>query len=216
MAADGLIAPLPNSLRAEHTITMPVTQRRWTADNIRFITREDHARPRYEVIDGELLVTTSFSIGHQLAAQELLYRLGVYLKQTRVGTVLMSPSELELRPDNIVQPDVFVVPRNTPIAGEMREWSDVKSLLLAVEVLSPETMRNDRVVKRDFYLDNGVEEYWIVDLDGDVFECWRPSQETPLLYREEIIWAPRGRDPLVIDLAAYFDEVHDKGRRFGR
>ncbi len=192
------------------------TRRRWTADNIRFITREDHARPRYEVIDGELLVTTSFSVAHQLAVMGLLRLLDPYLERTPVGMVIMSPSELELRPDNIVQPDVFVIPRETKIAGDRLEWSDVKSLLLAVEVLSPETMRNDRVVKRDFYLDNGVEEYWIVDLDGDMFECWRPSQETPLLCGEEIIWAPRGRDPLVIDIPAFFERIDTKRRGFGR
>ncbi len=37
-------------------------RRRWTAENIRFITREDHARPRYELIDGEVMVTLSLSV----------------------------------------------------------------------------------------------------------------------------------------------------------
>lgn len=32
------------------------------------------------------------------------------------------------------------------------------------------TQRIDRVVKRDFYLDNGVSEYWIVDADARVIE----------------------------------------------
>ena len=163
-----------------------------------------------------MLVTLSFSVVHQLAVGGLLSLLQAYLERVAVGEVVVSPSELELRPDNIVQPDVFVVPHDTPVASGLLEWSDVKSLLLAVEVLSAETMRNDRVVKRDFYLENGVEEYWIVDLDAELFERWLPAHETPVLLRDEIVWTPRGCEPLVIDIPAYFARVHDKRRRIGR
>ena len=36
---------------------------------------------------------------------------------------------------------------------------DIRSLLLAIEILSPNSLHADRVVTRDFYLANGVEEY---------------------------------------------------------
>jgi hypothetical protein len=43
-----------------------------------------------------------------------------------------------------VQPDVFVVPAQE-VTGD---WRDCKTLLLAVEVVSPGSARGDRVKKR--------------------------------------------------------------------
>ena len=147
---------------------------------------------------------------HQLAVAELLVELYNYLEQVPVGIVVLSPSDLELKPGTVVQPDVFVVPADTPIAGDGLEWSDVKWLVLAAEIVSPSSLRTDRTTKRDFYLANGVEEYWIVDLDARVFERWLPSSETPEILRDRIVWAPRQQVPLVIDLLAWFARVDRK------
>jgi Uma2 family endonuclease len=144
----------------------------------------------------------------------LVTLLDAYLDREPVGLALASPSELELQPDTITQPDVFVIPAETTIAGDTLEWPDVKSLLLAIEVLSPSSLRTDRVRKRDYYLENGVEEYWIVDLDARVFERWRPAQETPELLRDRLEWAPRGREPLEIDVPAFFARVDSRLRSF--
>ena len=197
-------------------MAMPAIQRRWTAADVRELTREDRAWPRYEVIDGELLVTPSPRSAHYFACVELVKLLDAYLDREPVGVAAMSPADIELLPDNITQPDVFVVPWETTLVGDTLQWSDVKSLLLAAEVLSPSSLRTDRLEKRVFYLKNGVEEYWIVDLDAQVLERWLPGRETPRLFREEVVWSPRGRDPLVIDLPAYFARIDAKLRRFRR
>ena len=196
-------------------MAMPAIRRRWTTADVRELTREDRPWPRYELIAGELLVTPAPATIHQIATTELWSLLNAYLSAT-VGLAVTSPADLELQPDTITQPDVFVIPSDTRTAGEVLQWPDVKSLLLAVEVLSPSSLRTDRVKKRDFYLDSGVEEYWIVDLDARVIECWRPAQETPELVRERLEWAPRGGEPLVIDLASYFDRIGRKIRMFAR
>ena len=44
--------------------------------------------------------------------------------------------DVEIAPDTLVQPDVFVVPRD-PSGGLPREWHDIRTLLLVIEVLSP-------------------------------------------------------------------------------
>ena len=126
------------------------------------------------------------------------------------GLALTSPSDLELKEGTVVQPDVFVIPGDAPFAGGPWEWADVKSLLLAVEILSPSSLHTDRTTKRDFYLANGVEEYWIVDLDARVFERWLPSSETPEILRDRIFWTPRGQESLTIDLPQWFAEVYRK------
>lgn len=153
---------------------------------------------------------------HQVATFEICSLLDAYLGREPIGLAVMSPSDLELRPDTITQPDVFVIPADTTIAADTLQWPDVKSLLLAVEVLSPSSLRTDRVVKRDFYLESGVEEYWIIDLEARVIERWRPAQETPELLRDRLEWTPRERDALIIDIPAFFTRVDTKLRMFAR
>lgn len=206
---------LPDSSFREHTMVMSIT-RHWTTADVRALTREDRPWPRYELIDGELLVTPGPRMPHQLAAFEVCRLLVDYLEIDRIGIAIMSPSDLELRPGTITQPDVFVIPAGLGIAGSAPAWSDVTALLLAVEVLSPSSLRTDRVVKRDFYLANGVAEYWIVDLDERLIERWTPSQETPSLSRGTIVWTPLDSEPLVIDLDALFDRIEATWRRMAR
>ena len=196
-------------------MVMPVT-RRWTAADVRALTREDRAWPRYELIDGELLVTPAPRGPHQFVILELAVLLHAYLKRVPIGFTMLSPADLELAPDTVTQPDLFVVPLGIEIAATIPEWSDIKSLLLAVEVLSPGSSRTDRVVKRDFYLMNGVSDYWIVDYDARVVERWKPTQETPELCRERIEWAPRDHEPLSVDLLALFGHIEETWNRLVR
>jgi Uma2 family endonuclease len=122
--------------------------------------------------------------------------------------VLSSPADLELEPDTAMQPDVFVIPSDTIARGDRLEWSDVTHLTLAIEVLSPGSLRTDRVTKRDFYLDSGVDEYWIVDLDARVFERWLPSQTTPEIVHDQLSWRlVASGDPFVIHVPAFFEHV---------
>jgi Uma2 family endonuclease len=60
-------------------------------------------------------------------------------------------------------------------------------LLLAVEVLSPSTARYDRLTKRRFYQQQGVE-YWIVDLDARIVERWLPGSDRPEILAEHLAW----------------------------
>ncbi len=66
------------------------------------------------------------------------------------------------RPDEILQPDVFVAPAASGKLGAT--WADAGIPLLVIEVLSPRTARFDRVTKRLRYRRAGVPAYWIVDL----------------------------------------------------
>ena len=72
----------------------------------------------------------------------------------------------------------FVVPIG-PDGRRGANWTDIRALLLAVEILSPSTARADRQAKRRLHQRERVGEYWIVDLDARVVERWRPDDERP-------------------------------------
>jgi Uma2 family endonuclease len=184
---------------------MPAQQTEWTAEMARALPDDGK---RYEVLDGELFVTPAPSLRHQTAAAELWARLNPYVRGLSLGVALVSPADIEFSPRRLVQPDVFVAPATE--RGRPREWRDISSLLLAVEILSPSTARADRQGKRRIYQSEGVPEYWIVDLDARVVERWRPGDERPEIIAEVLVWHPRaGAQPLSIDLEAFFSEVLD-------
>ena len=183
--------------------------RRWTAREVRQLIADSPLQtPRYELVDGELLVTPSPNRAHQLAVKALLRSLDDYLATSRIGYVLQSPFDVELEPESITQPDVFVVSPSDweRLATEM----PARELLVAIEVLSPSSSRHDRVTKRPLYLRH-VSEYWIVDPYARVVERWTPDEERPAILTTVLEWHPRGgaevfRLALPEFFAAVFDE----------
>ena len=184
---------------------MPVLKRRWSVADLEDLPDDGN---RYEVIDGELLVTPSPSLRHQDAALELAVLLREYLARERVGHVLVAPAEIVFSGSRAVQPDVLVA----PLVGGKRPESlqEVKRLLLAAEILSPSTARADRVTKRSLFRDEDVPEYWIVDLDARTFERSVPDDARIEVVDDQLTWRPAGAaTALVIDLPAYFARVLD-------
>jgi Uma2 family endonuclease len=171
-------------------MVMPAVQeRRWTAREVReLIAAQELHTPRYELVDGELLVTPSPARAHQEAVRLLIIALSAYLDREGIGRVLHSPADIELEPEDVRQPDVFVVPRNE-WRRLVRAEFPARTLLVAIEVVSPSSGRYDRVVKRRGY-QRHVSEYWIVDTDARLVERWRPGDDRPEILTESLEWRP--------------------------
>ncbi len=182
---------------------MVPSARSWTRDEVLALPEDGN---RYELIDGELLVTPSPRMVHQLAVQALFERIAPWVRANRIGTTCLSPADLDLQSGQLSQPDLFVVGL---VGGrEAREWSDCPIPLLVAEVVSPTTARFDRIVKRRRYQRSGVPLYWIVDLDARMVEAWTPAAVSPTIADRLLEWRPDPAGPLlVIDLAALFDLV---------
>lgn len=187
---------------------MPAVERRWTAREVRALIEESPlASPRYELVDGDLLVTASPGFPHQRAVARLLLALRAYLERERVGETLTSPFDVELEAESITQPDIFVI---SPDEGRrlQRDGLPAYSLLLTAEVLSPGSSRHDRVHKRPLY-QRHVPEYWIVDLDARLVERWRTRDTRPEIVESSLSWQPEGASaPFVLDVERFFDAVH--------
>ena len=124
------------------------------------------------------------------------------------GELFVTPSPSYDHQDGVGEPDVFVVPL---VSGRRpKSFSEVRQLLLAVEVLSPSTARQDRVVKRALYRDEGVPEFWIVDMDSRTFERSTPADARVDVLDTRVEWLPEGAStPFLLDVPAYFAEVLD-------
>ena len=183
---------------------MPQQATRWTAAMVRALPDDGN---RYEVVDGELLVTPAPTRPHQRAVGLLYSALDQYVRTLGIGEALTSPADIELDPHGMVQPDVFV--EGLVEGRPPRDWNVGAPLLLAVEVLSPSTARADRTVKRRRFQRAGTPEYWIVDLDARVVERWRPDDRRPEVLGETIEWRPTPEaEPLTIELPPLFARIH--------
>ena len=186
-------------------MAMPSAAKHWTVDDLAALPDDGN---RYEIIDGELLVTPAPSWRHQRIVRALFKHLLAYLEQHPVGEVLASPADVAFARDFSVQPDLFVVPLDRERQRPPESLAEAGRLLLAVEVLSRGSMRTDRYRKRPRYQQERVPEIWIVDGDARLVERWRPDDTVPEVLREELIWHPdAAHPPLVIDLVAVFREA---------
>jgi Uma2 family endonuclease len=183
---------------------MPQSATRWTADMARALPDDGN---RYEVVDGELLVTPAPRRLHQRAVMHLAAALHGYVRDLGIGEVLTSPADIELDPHGMVQPDVFI---EGLVGGRpARDWNSGAPLLLVVEVVSPSTARADRTIKRRRYHRAAIPEYWLVDPDSRVVERWRPGDERPEVLSESLTWRPAPEaEPLTLDLTSLFAWIH--------
>jgi Uma2 family endonuclease len=174
----------------------------YTADLVRALP--DDGR-RYEVVHGELLVTPAPRAWHQEVVRRIERALEDYAERVGLGHVFHSPADISWSDDTLVQPDVFVVPLAD---ARTMSWERMKTLLLAVEVLSPSTARADRFTKRRLYQEVGVPTYWIVDPDRRCVEVWTPEATFPAVEWEAVTWRPAGAgEALTIRLEELFRPV---------
>lgn len=181
---------------------MPATEsRRWTPDEVRQLMHDSESHwPRYELIDGELIVSPSPKMPHYRAQMWIYDRVRAYGLREGVGEACIAPADLELRPETISQPDVFVAPAEQ--VRRLTRWQDVTGVILVVEIVSPGSAHNDRGPKRRHYQKSRIPEYWIVDIDSRLVERWRPDDVRPEILTDRLTWHPLGANaPLSLDLA---------------
>lgn len=141
---------------------------------------------RHELLDGVHFVTPAPARAHQRVLANLFGQLREHVGTDAPVEVLFSPADIRLDPRTLVQPDLFVVAK--PTEPSQDRWADTPVPRLVAEVLSPATAARDRGAKRRLYLEAGVEECLIVDLDARLIERWRQGDERPEIVERELRW----------------------------
>lgn len=203
-------AELPYRTEAEQLMSMPSTHpHRWTVREVaRLINERPGYTPRYELVDGELLVTSAPSNRHQRVLMELAFCLRGYLREQPVGEVLLGPVDLRLRRGTRFEPDLCVAPAPN---GRLPKAADpIPRPLLIGEAVSPSSGRHDRFTKRRAFQRDGVPDYWVLDGDAQSIEVWHPGDEQPALVHGRLTWNPEGcTAPFELDVGAFFAAIAD-------
>jgi Uma2 family endonuclease len=130
---------------------------------------------RYELLDGDLVVTPCPLTRHQHVSRELLVLLATWVKARGLGTVYNAPCDVILDEFTIVIPDLIYV--SSPRAGLITERAVEGPPDLVVEILSPGTQQRDRGAKMKLYARFGVDHYWIVDPEKHTVEVHERKAE---------------------------------------
>ena len=123
---------------------------------------------RYELIDGELILTPAPGTRHQWVVLRLAEILSRHSRERSSGIVLVSPLDVILCDSTTVQPDIVYLDESR--RGMMRTRGIDGSPTLVVEALSPERPDHDRRKKKKLYARHRVPHYWIVDPIGRTIE----------------------------------------------
>ena len=119
---------------------------------------------RYELLDGDLVMTPAPGVRHQRVVRKLGTLLTLYVERRRAGEVFFSPCDVVLSDVDVVQPDLLFVSNER--AHIITDENIQGAPDLVVEILSPSTAERDRTFKRSLYAKHGVQEYWLVDTDA--------------------------------------------------
>ena len=136
---------------------------------------------RYEIIEGELIVSRAPSLLHQIIVSNIIALIRNYLDTNSIGIVVPGPGVI-FNDVNGVIPDVVFVSNEK--RGEIAFGEKLTGAPeLVIEILSPgaENERRDRAVKRQLYGRFGVEEYWIVDPVNRFIEVYHLEEQMLVL-----------------------------------
>ena len=142
------------------------------------MTYNDYAKlpdeQRYELIDGELLITLSATTPHQRASRNLYDRLSDYINKNDLGEIFFAPLDVLLSDHDVVQPDLLFVSKSRKSIIHEKNIQGPPDLV--VEIVSPTHRERDHFVKKDLYARYGVQEYWLVDLQKKWIEVLKLAE----------------------------------------
>ena len=116
---------------------------------------------RYELIEGELIMTPSPVPYHQWISKNILYELEQFVRERKIGKVFDAPCDVYLDDENVLQPDILFI--SNEHAGIIGEKNVQGAPDLVIEILSENSAYSDMVRKKKLYSRFKVKEYWIVD-----------------------------------------------------
>ena len=129
------------------------------------LTYQDYANTpddeRYELIDGELIMSAGPNLPHLRNQSKLGYYIMQFVNLNDLGEVFYSDADIVLSDTDVLKPDLSFVSKER---AHILTYANIQGAPdLVVEILSPPTARRDWGVKRELYAKHGVNEYWIAD-----------------------------------------------------
>ncbi len=142
-----------------------------TVDDLAALPDDDN---RYELIDGDLLVSRAPHIEHQHIVSNFIYAFKLYLERNPIGRIVPEAGVI-FDKYNAAIPDLAFMTNaryaEIVAGGKMHAAPD-----LAIEIISVGDEARDRNLKLRLYGKFGVREYWIVDRSARTVDVYLPGE----------------------------------------
>lgn len=151
------------------------------------LTMPESGAVRHEILDGRLYVTPTARVNHQRVARDLGAMMHATAREHALGEVV-GPVTTHVHDELVFEPDLLF------IRADRMEIVDPEGHVhgvpdLAIEILSPSNRSYDRNLKRKHYLDAGLPELWLIDIDARAVEVWRTGASEPEVVEDAITWS---------------------------
>ena len=138
---------------------------------------------RYEVLEGDLIVSPSPKVSHQRIVKRLQGLL-MRAEDAEYGEGFPAPLDVVLSDHDVVEPDLLFIAKDR--LGIVTEDNVQGAPDLVVEVISEGSRKRDAITKRVLYARYGVRFYWLVDPEEEtvrVFELKEGGYDEPATLR---------------------------------
>jgi Uma2 family endonuclease len=152
----------------------------------RFVTDDSC---RYELIGGEIIVSTAPRYIHQLLSMRISSQFLDYLKSNPIGEILATPGLIFSEFDGVI-PDLIFISHER--RDEILNEEDGKfhgAPEIVIEILSPGRVnaRRDLQIKRELYEIFAVPEYWVVKPEQKEIEVFRIGEDARIYSENDVL-----------------------------
>lgn len=144
---------------------------------------------RYELIGGEIIVSTAPRYIHQLLSMRISVHFSKYLEINPIGEVLATPGLILSEFDGVI-PDLIYISherRDEILNEETGKFHGAPEIV--IEILSPGRVnaRRDLQIKRELYEIYNVPEYWAIKPQEKEVEIFKLGKESVVCSANETI-----------------------------
>ena len=144
---------------------------------------------RYELIGGEIIVSTAPRYIHQLLSMRISVHFSKYIEKNPVGEILATPGLILSEFDGVIPDLIFITHERR---DEILNEDDGKfhgAPEIVIEILSPGRVnaRRDLQIKRELYEIYNVPEYWAVKPQEKEIEVFKLGKESKVYGEMETV-----------------------------
>lgn len=136
----------------------------------------------YELINGELVKKATPSPLHQRVSKNLEFAFQLFLREHSIGELFHAPVDVMLDENNGCQPDILFISKERDFIVDLHEGI-LGAPDLIVEIISPGSIRRDRVDKKNLYERFAVREFWLIDPANRTVEIYVMQENAYALHQ---------------------------------
>jgi len=135
----------------------------------------------YELFEGEIMKRAAPSLMHQRISRKLLGKLDAFIEEKNLGEIFSAPVDLNLDEYNAFQPDLAFISNERSFLIEDGDYIHGAPDMV-VEIISPGSIKKDRVIKKDLCERFAIREYWLVDPLNKSIEIYTMQADKYMLH----------------------------------